>query len=331
MWRAVFTRGHRTVSVATPLGAAVAPNERGIGLHFASLSPGGNAVAAGVSPGDICISINGMLVKSMQHEACVDIIKTATPPLVMLLSSLAATAPEPPPVATPVDEPAEATTASDMETDPTPCDASSEPTPEATTSDADAHPATTSVTLHRGATGLGMGLKPATAHGTGLLISVVVEDGLAKASGGINIDDVIIAVNGVPVNDLPHADALQFLKGDVLTLELLREPTRQPVEKKVQTHTSRVSVTLTTNFARNADCSMRLCAASRDGERGCEVAEITAGGLASMSGLEAADRLIEINGKNVEHQITSTIISQWRRDSGTQTIIVSRPATFYSL
>lgn len=73
------------------------------------------------------------------------------------------------------------------------------------------------ITLERGGAGLGFSIaggtdNPHISDDTAIYITKLIPGGAAAADGRLQVNDVILQVNDVPVMDVPHASAVEALK-----------------------------------------------------------------------------------------------------------------------
>ena len=344
----------RLVTATRPLGASVGPGDRGLGLQFQILQEGGNAHAAGICEGDLCISINGMLVKGMQHGAAVDTLKSASTPLTMLVSSLVEDpiALRPPTVVSGTATSSGASSASasalgdghsvgEIAAAASESSTATASAPGASTAAAPpAHSRT--VVLRRGPAGYGMAVGPATDDGMGIMIAEIVPGGAAAQCGEVCDGDVILAINGERVDGLGHAAACEKMAG---TTELVLEIALRASAPSVQHEASPPSTEETSGrvqhdivvdlkglHSRRA-LGIEVGAASVDGERGLCVIRVATGGPADIGGMAVGDHIIAIGGRDVANAPTEDAVKILTdsTDSNTSSYTISRSTRVWAV
>jgi len=331
-----------------------------LGLQFQIVQDGGNAHAAGICEGDLCVSVNGMLIKNVSHATAVDTLKNAQPPLTILVSSLVET-----PTTAPRSHAAEsdgkagdaavASAASDAVDD----DSSHPPLPPSSTAAMStlastttaATPTTATVTLRRGPDGYGMMVGPAKDDGTGVAVAEIIPGGAAAECGVLREGDVVVAINGVRVVDLAHVEARQHMVGTTeLVLELAR---RAPSVTQVQSDASLPPPSLSSSSLSASDdvcCrtlhdtvvrvtgihsrrafGMEVCSASADGERGLCVVAVAAVSAAADAGLTAGDHIVAIDGRNLSDLATSEAVKALGETGSSFKFTIARPSRVWAV
>ncbi|XP_026000682.1 Na(+)/H(+) exchange regulatory cofactor NHE-RF3 isoform X2 [Astatotilapia calliptera] len=147
----------------------------------------------------------------------------------------------------------------------------------------------------------------------GHLIRCLEMGGPAELAG-IKDGDRILRVNGTFVDECSHSEVVDLVKnsGTSVTFHILDEssykqakaqgvnlsnPGSKPVANGVEKHRLKPKLCYLVKSSSSFGFSIR----SVEGERGLFMTEVTPGGTAERAGVKLSDRLVEINGENVEN------------------------------
>lgn len=322
----------RSVKVTPPFGAGVEPSDGNCGVRFSMVQSNGNAAAGGIVEGDACISVNGVLVKAMRHDAALATLKAATPPLTILVSSLV----EDPGVVVAADvpeAPSDISQAAPEDTKTTSCETSGAPPSEskrATVSDTSV--GRKKMRLQRGKNGYGMVLAPARDDDTGIQINEVIPGGVGDHSG-ICAGDEIVSVGDTEVGSMVHSSALKLMANmSELVIEIVKgdPPESTPADAEENIPLSRQDYIVKVDILPGATWGMDVSGASADGTKGLLIVDVKPGGLAAVAGLNAGDLICEFDGRSIR-SVKSLAALHNLRSSGARELLVSRPNKVLSI
>ncbi|VEN44759.1 unnamed protein product, partial [Callosobruchus maculatus] len=177
------------------------------------------------------------------------------------------------------------------------------------------------IALERGGAGLGFSIaggtdNPAHAAGVGdagavadpaVYVTKIIPGGAAAADGRLKVHDCIAAVNGTPLNEVTHAEAVEALKRAGNTVRLLVRRRRAPRHPLRLHEIELVKGTKGLGFSIAGGIGNQHI----PGDNGIYVTKVMEGGAAQVDGrLQVGDKLVavrdavkgEVNLENVTHE-----------------------------
>ncbi|KAL7983524.1 hypothetical protein Chor_000400 [Crotalus horridus] len=285
------------------------------GLFIVDLTPQGPAMKAGVQPNDRLIEINGENVENSTHEEVVEKVKKSGNQVVFLLL--------------------------DKETDQYYYRRNMELTRGKASLKLLPHKPR-NIELKKGNTGYGFYLRMEQ-NGKGHLIKDIDSDGPA-AKAGLRDNDILVAVNGEPVEALDHEAVVEKIRqsGENTTLLVVDEETdtmykMAKISPCLYCHTilePHLSVAKVPMHAEEENHKPRLCKLIKGltgfGFRlnainnipGVFIKEVKKDGPADIAGLQDDDIVIEVNGTNVENEEYENVVARIPESGNSLTLLV---------
>ncbi|XP_070606341.1 Na(+)/H(+) exchange regulatory cofactor NHE-RF3 isoform X2 [Erythrolamprus reginae] len=285
------------------------------GLFIVDLIPLGAAVKAGVQPDDRLIEINGENVENNTHEEAVEKVKKSGNQIVLLLS--------------------------DKETDQYYHRQNMQLIRGKANLKLLPHKPR-NLELKKGNNGYGFYLRMEQ-NGKGHLIKDIDSDSPA-AKAGLRDNDILVAVNGEPVEALDHEAVVEKIRqsGENATLLVVDEETNTvykmaKISPCVYDHTRlepHLSITKIPMHAEEENGKPRLCKLIKSttgfGFRlnainnvpGVFIKEVKKDGSANIAGLQDGDIVIEVNGTNVENEEYEDVVARIQDSGNSLTLLV---------
>ncbi|XP_030614523.1 Na(+)/H(+) exchange regulatory cofactor NHE-RF3 [Archocentrus centrarchus] len=152
-----------------------------------------------------------------------------------------------------------------------------------------------------------------------------LEMGGPAERAGMKDGDRILRVNGTFVDERPHSEVVDLVKssGTSVTFHTLDEssykrakaqgvnlsdPASRPVANGVEKHSLKPKLCYLVKSSSGFGFSVR----SVNGEEGLFMTEVIPGGVADRAGIKLNDRLVEVNGENVENSTHDVVVGKMR-------------------
>ncbi|NXK87421.1 NHRF3 protein, partial [Formicarius rufipectus] len=179
-----------------------------------------------------------------------------------------------------------------------------------------------------------------------------VEQNSPAEKAGLKDGDRVLRVNGVFVDKEEHAQVVEIMKngGNSITLLVLDDASYQKAQKEgvnleelgQKTSTGQQqeqSPPSTANRGTTAALQPRLCylvkeekgygfsLKTTEGQKGLFIVELSSQGAAAKAGVQNNDRLIEINGKNVENDTHEEVVEKVKKSENHVMFLLSNEET----
>eukprot|EP00053_Salpingoeca_punica_P018326 m.179328 g.179328 ORF g.179328 m.179328 type:complete len:1243 (+) comp17406_c0_seq6:229-3957(+) len=161
-------------------------------------------------------------------------------------------------------------------------------------------------------------------------VTTVIPGGAAHADGRLRMGDRMVEVNGNSMEGITHAEAVRILQevADVVTMTVARLPesmiqelelTNAPAEETLVIEFQKGETGLGFSIAGGSDNPVTV------GDNSVYVTYIQANGSAHLDGrLEVGDRLLEVNGLNVQNVSHEEVIRALQQNPNGVRLVVSR-------